>query len=503
MSDEPIKRPRQPKPKAKETKRDPAEMTEAERALYDAQDREHWEASAAHIINSNDVLELFAREIGKVVAGEEHNAKLLYLIATSRVFRKTMHGAVKGTSSGGKSELRNHVLMFFPPEEVVSFTTLTEKALIYLPDSLSHKILSMGEAANDDEKSLQDSILRQFMSDGRLEHLVTEGGKGTAFVGKKIVKEGPITFLVTTTRNFLHPENETRMLSLEIDDSEKQTRAVLKKVAALEGLEIEEADIDYEPWRDYQRWLASGERRVIVPFADSLAEKIPPASVRLRRDFGQVLRAIKVHALLHRQWRDCDDQGRMVANIEHDYATIQPLMNALIAESSGVAVKPELQQTIEAVRLATEGLAADDGANAQAVGKLLKLDKSAARRRLLVAVSEGFVRNLETRKGQPGRYRLTGQQVEVAEMLPDPGSLTRAPLATVPPQPKSQVVANTKQSATGGTVAWVAGTGEGDGDRFASLKDARYGLQPRTDANPWADLDIPPELDRRQNRGAA
>ena len=47
----------------------------------------------------------------------------------------------------------------------------------------------------------------------------------------------------------------------------------------------------------------------------------------------------------------------MGADVEHDYATIRQLMNALIAESSGVAVKPGLEQTIEAVMLATEDLA--------------------------------------------------------------------------------------------------------------------------------------------------
>jgi len=122
-------------------------------------------------------------------------------------------------------------------------------------------------------------------------------------------------------------------------------------------------------------------------------------------------------------------------------------MNALIAESSGVAVKPGLRQTIEAVRFATEGLPSEDGANAQAIGKHLKLDKSAARRRLLAAVSEGFVKNLETRRGQPGRYQLTGQKIEIAEMLPPPESL--------PPchrTGKGQAIEMHSGCAAGGTV---------------------------------------------------
>ena len=62
--------------------------------------------SAGHIINHPRILDLFADELRREIAGEETNGKLLYLIATSRLFDKTMHAAIKGTSAGGKSEIR-------------------------------------------------------------------------------------------------------------------------------------------------------------------------------------------------------------------------------------------------------------------------------------------------------------------------------------------------------------------------------------------------------------
>jgi hypothetical protein len=95
---------------------DPGEMTEAERAMYDAQDREHWRASARTMIECHNVLELFTDSWRKIVAGEEKNAKLLYLIATSRLFGKCMNAAIKGPSSGGKSEIRRQVLTVGIPE---------------------------------------------------------------------------------------------------------------------------------------------------------------------------------------------------------------------------------------------------------------------------------------------------------------------------------------------------------------------------------------------------
>jgi len=129
------------------------EMTDGEYA----QEREHWEASARTIIECGNVLEWFVGSWRKIVAGEEQNAKLLYLVATSRLFGKCMNASIKGPSSAGKSEIRRQVLEFFPPEEVVSFTTLSEKALLYYDGDFAHKILSMGEASGVDR--LEDVLM--------------------------------------------------------------------------------------------------------------------------------------------------------------------------------------------------------------------------------------------------------------------------------------------------------------------------------------------------------
>jgi hypothetical protein len=130
------------------------------------------------------------------------------------------------------------------------------------------------------------------------------------------------------------------------------------------------------------------------------------------RDVGQVIRAIKAHALMHREHRDRDQDGQIVANVV-DYILVSELMNDILAEGSGLAVSPAVAKTTEAVIEATAEMNTDEGATAQAIGKILKLDKSAARRRLVKAANEGFVVNLETRKGQPGRYRATGQSKEL------------------------------------------------------------------------------------------
>ena len=79
----------------------------------------------------------------------------------------------------------------------------------------------------------------------------------------------------------------------------------------------------------FGHWLALGNCEVVVPFARVLARLIPPRSVRLRRDFTQMVSAIKAHALLHREHRyKTEEDGEIVATIEGDYAVVRELMRS-------------------------------------------------------------------------------------------------------------------------------------------------------------------------------
>ena len=343
----------------------------------------------------------------------------------------------QGPSSGGKSEIRKQVLEFFPPEDVVSFVTLSEKALLYMDGDFPHKILSMAEAAGLQEYALRDTLLRELMSEGRLVYPVAQK-IGNQITTESIIKNGPVCFMVTTTKAALHPENETRMISLEIDDSEAQTRRVLKKQAKTLGKNEQPDGTIHHDWQDFQRLLRiAGNKKVTVPFADALADMIPPRATRLRRDYPQIIACIKAHALIHCYLREDNEKGELVADLDLDYVPVADLIGHIAAEGAGIAASPELVETIGAVQIITadKNMPEDDGATAFEVGRRLKLDKSTALRRLRVAMEKGFVVNLEQRKGQPGKYRLTDQEVEAEKLLPSIEEIRRwSPPSATPPK---------------------------------------------------------------------
>ena len=389
---------------------------------------------AKDIIDDGNVLARFGNAFAKAYAGERNNAKLLYLIATSRLFSvaDTMHAVVKGPSAAGKSAMVTRMLEFMPPEEVVTFTALSERALLYWEGDFNNKILFMGEALDRKSAQLQDYLLRELMSNGRLLYPVpmkVEGEIKTVL----IEKNGPVAFIVTTTSNELNPENETRMLSLELSDTSAQTASAMRMIAQVWGLNKSAEDVDFAPWQDYQRWLAAGETRVYIPFAPELADLIPPKAVRVRRDFTQMLAAIKAHALLHREHRE-RDKGEIVATVEEDYAAVRILMRDILAEAAEVKVREAVLEAVKAV----EDIISDKEDNREncrvtvrAVATKLNIDVQATRRRLSKAIDLGLITNLETRKYMTARYALGELTTKCLEMLPTPEALARAYTAAV------------------------------------------------------------------------
>jgi hypothetical protein len=362
------------------------------------------------------ILDVFAKEVRvRGLVGEERNAATLYLVLTSRLLDRPVSAGVKGHSSSGKSYLVETVLGFFPKAAVVEFTAMSQRALVYSKESYAHRTIvvyeltALREGIEDD---LTSYFVRSLLSEGRLEYEVTVPIKDGGFTTRKITKEGPTNLIFTTTQTRVHHENETRVLALHTDDSTAQTARVLLELAK------EGAARDPDEWRALQAWLAGGETRVTIPYARQLARAVPPVAVRLRRDFGALLALIRAHALLHRGTRTLDYDGRIIATLD-DYAAVRELVGETIAAGVNATVSETVHATVAAVEL----LAPDTGIMARAVGEHLGIDKSNASRRLRVAADDGYVTNLEEKRGKPGRWVLGDPLPEAVEVLPEPDAL--------------------------------------------------------------------------------
>jgi hypothetical protein len=360
-----------------------------------------------------DILARLVRDLHRGgLVGEDRAAKLVYLATTSRLLDKLVSVVIKGPSSAGKSETVGKVLDLFPPSAYFALTAMSQRYLAYSDEPMAHRMLVLYEAngMGDDGSYL----VRSLLSEGRIRYGTIDSANGLK--PKLIERQGPTGLICTTTAISLHPENETRLLSVPVNDSAEQTAEVM--LALAKG---HPSELDVTEWHPLQEWLAEGPCSVEIPFAQVLAANVPPVAVRLRRDFGAVLGLIRAHALLHRATRKVTE-GHVIAT-GADYAAVRELMYDLLADGVGVTVKPTVRDTVLAVDVLTPN---GRTTTVTEVAAKLGLDHSAAWRRCQEAIERGYVQNLQDRPRQPAKL-MTGEPLPgEVEILPDLSVCTSA-----------------------------------------------------------------------------
>src|SRR3954468_19839037 len=106
---------------------------------------------------------------------------------------------------------------------------MSDRALAYSDEPLKHRHLVIYEAAGM-AGEFATYLIRSLLSEGRVRYETVEKTKD-GLAPKVIERDGPTGLLVTTTALRLHPENETRMLSLTVTDTTEQTASILRALA--------------------------------------------------------------------------------------------------------------------------------------------------------------------------------------------------------------------------------------------------------------------------------
>jgi hypothetical protein len=99
-----------------------------------------------------------------------------------------------------------------------------------------------------------------------------------------------------------------------------------------------------------------------------------------------------------------------------DYAAVRALTVDLISEGVGALVRGTLRETVAAVSALIDRGTSEP--TILAVASQLKLDKSAASRRVRAAQDAGYLKNLEERRGMPARLALGEPLPGDLELLP-------------------------------------------------------------------------------------
>jgi DNA primase len=288
------------------------------------------------------------------VVGEEANKLIGYLAATSRKLDAPLAVMVQSSSAAGKSSLMEAVLAFMPAEDKVQYSAMTGQSLFYMGAvDLKHKILALAEEAGATRASY---ALKLLQSEGVLS--IASTGKDPE-TGKLVTQEyrveGPVMIFSTSTAIDHDEELLNRCLTLGVDESREQTRAILqlqRQKRTLDGLFARrQKERLLKVHQNAQRLL----RPIAVrnPYADALT--FPDERTRLRRDHEKYLTLIDTLALLHQHQREiksAEQDGERIEYVEVTLGDIETA-NQLAHEALGRSLDELSPQTRRLLELVT------------------------------------------------------------------------------------------------------------------------------------------------------
>ena len=302
-------------------------LREAERRDREAKRAEIYER-CKDIATNPRLLEAMTELVARFgVVSERRAISATYLTATSRLCSKSAISLLRrGAAASGKNFLADAVFKLIPEESVVVAVGGSPKALAYFGgveavDALKHKLLYIPEAAAIADRHGVESefttMLRVLISEGRIVYQTVQTQEGSPPVTVTVTKNGPIAVVITSARANIEEEMMTRLMVVDADESDDQTRAIIE--STLTEREYSVPADELEKWLDVQRWLElGGPYEVHLPFLSAIWRAHgdrTKAPLRYRRDISNFITAVKASAIIHSAQRKRDDHGRIVADL--------------------------------------------------------------------------------------------------------------------------------------------------------------------------------------------
>jgi hypothetical protein len=371
-------------------------------------------AAAADLLATNDVLSA----VGKAAtqrgyAGDTRPVCLVYVAVVSRSLRRPVNVAVVSESAAGKNATVDAAVELHPPEAVHEIKAGSARAVIYDDVDYEHRVVLFAEADSIPSDGPAASAVRSLAADNSLAYDVVEQDAETKkYVTRHIVKPGPTGLLTTSTRSQPHQLN-TRLLEISLSDGADQTQKVLHAHAARVRPRSDEPP-DLAPWHAYGRYLArraSELEGVHIPFADTLADLVPHKSVRMRRDFRQLLSVIEALALMHVTRRTIR-AGWLEATIGEDYRRARELLAPLFDTLATEGVTAAVRETVLAVQ------PVEIDVSQAVLGQRLKLSRSTVSWRVRRALEGGWLVDEAPPRSRTSRLKRGEPLPELTSALP-------------------------------------------------------------------------------------
>lgn len=353
-----------------------------------------------------------ARRNGLV--GEGRNAIVTYIVGSSALTPKPLNAIFKGPSSSGKNFVVSRVLRLFPESAVHEITSSSNVAWNYSGTDFRNRIVYLQER---NEAAGAVHPVRLLISEGKLIRNVTvsEGGQR---VMKRFVAEGPIASISTTTRDRIEVDDETRHISLWVNDSPEQTRKILKSsVNPQQPLSEKELQV----WQELHGIVAQrAALEVKLPgWFEIVANQVDNTQVAARRYFPAFIEATRVIAMLRSFQRSVSEDSISVKFV--DFAIAASLFDSVFVESLNRSSNDALE-TAKIVRLVA-GSQGGRAVSADQLAAYLSISRDRAYVKLRMAADAGTINRANTPEKGNSKLFLAAK---MPKFIPDPEEVLAA-----------------------------------------------------------------------------
>lgn len=272
---------------------------------------------ALELLRDPKLLDRIVEDFEKLgLVGEESNKLAGYLVAVSRKMDEPLSMLILSRSAAGKSTLAEAIATLTPPEDAIRLTRLTGQALFYQKNqSLRQKLLVVEEESGVSEAQYPLRILQS------AKRLAVATSRGSHEV------EGPVAVLVTSTSTELTDETKSRFLVTSVDESRKQSRAILEAQRRRETGEVVPRDGIIRRHHAIQRCLRP--LKVVNPYAPCLS--FPDHRLSMRREQPKYLALIRAVAFL-RQYQRKEVDGTIRVELS-DIEIAHQLADSILGQS--------------------------------------------------------------------------------------------------------------------------------------------------------------------------
>ncbi|MGB3947573.1 MAG: hypothetical protein WBM13_06295 [Bacteroidia bacterium] len=274
------------------------------------------------------------------LVGEERNALLLFIAASTYKMQQPLHVVVQGEAGSGKNYLVNHIAQCFPPEDVFSLTRATSNSFYHYRNELLDKLLVMRDYDSLDAQARK--ALTQLQDTKAIELSTTGKDKyGNITSSIKNIRSHFASMLVSESTNIVG-----EALTICIDESEEQTKKVIsyqnKKLAgAIDSSEEQKAK---QLLQNCTRSIKTCE--VINPYADKVSL---PFDIKMLRKLNMQYQAfVRQITLLHQYQRKRDAKGRLIVEPEDLRLAAELLFGSI--QLSADTMNPALKQFFKDVK---------------------------------------------------------------------------------------------------------------------------------------------------------